>query len=337
MKNKLIHVGLLVTLSLGTIPGFAQSTLDFKYKKFYPLWNKKDLTDFIDHSDNWKVKYPNTDSATIYTDGNGHPGSMTHLIWKKSFNNNMELKATVRMPTSGGANAGIQFRSRCENPSGTLANNCNGQPWAACGPQADMGDSYTGDIYNGCSGAYINQGTQSQPPTKVNTISTCRAASNFKGVDSWNDMLIRIINDTATVLLNNVPCSKLYLSDPNDQKATSKGLISLQYENLMVVEWKNIQLKNLEGTDSIPTSINAPHTALTNKDYQLSGGKSAIGFSIPTSGQFSAKVTDVHGKQIKSIQGNGPISESINVGTSGLYLVQFESTLGSSSHRVLVQ
>ncbi len=334
MYKKITALLTLAILALGTVPGFAQLGPTFKYKKYYPLWNHKDLSEFMEHSSNWKVKYPNTDTATIYTDGLSHPGSMTHLIYSKKVTNNMEFRASVRMPKTGGANAGMQFRSRCENPAGTLTNNCGGTPWSACGPQADMGDSYSGDIYNGCSGAYINQQTTSQPPRIVNTISTCRAASNFKGVDQWNLMMVRILNDTAMVFINGVSCSKLYLSDPKDQQATTQGLMSLQYENLMVVEWKNLELMNLDGVDSVTTSVAAKTP--TKADYELRGGKSSLSFVIPNPGDFSAQVSDVHGKIVKSVQGMGPSSQSLDLRASGLFFVRIESALGKSLHRVLV-
>ncbi len=336
MKKLLVVRFSLLGLMVGMATSFAQLPTTFKYKdRFTQWWNHHDLTEFMEHSSNWKIKYPDTDSATIYTDGLSHPGGMTHLIYKFRVANNIEWRATVRMPKIGGANSGMQFRSRCESATGTLLNNCSGTPWVACGPQADLGDSYSGDIYNGCSGAYINQQTVTSFPNKVNTISTCRAASNFTDVTQWHEMKIRIFNDTAYTYINGKVCSHYLLTAASDKQATTQGLLSLQYESQMIVEFRKLELKNLDGIDSVPTNTMKRLDA-ANLAYQLKGEKSFISFAIPEAGPFFVQVRDLHGKVVKTLQGVGPSSHSLSLGGSGLFFVKIESGLGTQLKKILV-
>ncbi|GEM_PF-5178872 len=339
MSNKTSHVkiaSIASVIGLAAAATFAQLDPVFNDGQFHPLWNKKDLTNWKEHAPNWKTEYVGTDTAAIFTDGLSHPGSMTHLIYGKKVTNNMELRAVMRMPATGGANAGFQFRSRCESPTGTLDNSCGGSPWIACGPQMDMGATYSGDIYNGCSGAYVNNNTVSQPPAIVNNTPSCRATSNFKGVDQWNTYLIRIQNDTAWTFLNGVSCSKYYLTAATDRQATTQGLISLQYETQLKVEFRSVELKNLDAkpTSVSPASGDAAQTL--RAAYGLAGGKAAVSFSIPDRGRFSVKVADIGGKAVKTIQGVGPIDrQSLSLQASGLFMVEIKSERGTLTQRII--
>jgi hypothetical protein len=341
MHNRTSVRTLLAALAFAALAApaaFAQLDPVFDDGQFHPIWNKKDLSNWKEHSSNWRTEYVGTDTASIYTDGLAHPGSMTHMIYGKKVTNNMELRAVMRMPATGGANAGFQFRSRCESPTGTLDNSCGGSPWIACGPQMDMGATYSGDIYNGCSGAYVNNNTVSKAPTIVNNTPSCRASSNFKGVDQWNTYLIRILNDTAWTFLNGVNCSKYYLTAATDRQATSQGLISLQYETQLKVEFRSVELKNL---DAKPVAIgNAADPgriawALRAGDG-LRGGKHALSYSIPDAGAYSIKVADLRGQVIRSEQGAGPVDRrDLDLGASGLFLVEIRSARGALAKRIL--
>ena len=326
----------LAFLALAGTGAFAQLDPVFDDGQFHPIWNKKDLTNWKEHSTNWRTEYVGTDSAAIYLDGLSHPGSMTHLIYGKKVTNNMELRAVMRMPATGGANAGFQFRSRCESPTGILDNSCGGTPWIACGPQMDMGATYSGDIYNGCSGAYVNNNTVSQPPNIVNNTPSCRATSNFKGVDQWNTYLIRVKNDTAWTFLNGVSCSKYYLTAATDRQATSQGLISLQYETQLKVEFRSVELKNLDAKPTAVSPATGDGAQTLRAAYGLAGGKTSVSFSIPDQGRYTVKVADIGGKVVKTIQGAGPVDrQSLSLEASGLFMVEIKSGRGTLTQRII--
>jgi hypothetical protein len=309
------------------VSGFAQLDPLFNDGKFHPIWNKKDLSNWKEHSSNWGIQFPNTDSAAIVTDGKQPPSSMTHLIYEKKVVNNIEAKVVMRMPTTGGANAGFQFRSHCEKATGTLENSCGGTPWRVCGPQMDLGSSYSGDIYNGCKGFYITSSTASNPPNIVNNISACRASSNFKSVAEWNTYLVRIKNDTAWTFINGVNCTKLYLKETSEKQATSQGLITLQYETQLKVEFKTVELRLADiDSNSTPTQVSRPDASA----FAIQGGKASVSFAVPMAGKYSVRIADTRGKVVKTHSGKGPVAQAnLPLGASGLFLAEIRSPSGS--------
>lgn len=324
-KKSSLFTGVVFMLGAAA-SGFAQFDPIFNDGQFHPIWNKKDFSNWKDHSSNWGIGYPGTDSATIVLDGKPRPSGagMTHLIYGKKISGNMEARFVMRMPTTGGANAGFQFRSRCRKATGTLENSCGGTPWEVCGPQADLGSSYSGDIYNGCTGFYITSSTQSAPPKKVNNLGTCRASTNFKSVAEWNEYRVRVFNDTAWTYINGVNCVKLFLESPTEKQATTQGLISLQYEHLLKVEFKDVELRNL---DAVPTALSTRSGA---SGFAVRGAAASVSFKVPEAGKYSVRIADMRGKVVKTHSGTGPIAQAnLPLGTSGLFLAEIRSPSGS--------
>jgi hypothetical protein len=324
-KKTSFYTGAVFMLA-AAVSGFAQLDPIFNDGKFHPIWNKKDLTNWKDHAPNWGTEFLGTDSASIVLDGKSASGGMTHLIFNKKVTNNMEARVVMRMPTKGGANAGFQFRSRCRSATGTLENSCGGSPWQVCGPQLDLGATYSGDIYNGCSGFYVTSTTASTPPTKVNNISTCRASSNFKSVDEWNTYLVRVMNDTAWTYINGVNCTKLYLKEASE-KSTGPGLIALQYETPLKVEFKTVELRNLDADTNSVSTLSARSDA---SGFAVQGGKASVSFKIPVAGTYSVRIADMRGQVVKNQSGTGPVAHmNLPLGASGLYLAEIRSANGS--------
>jgi hypothetical protein len=287
------------------------------------------LSDWQTRSSNWSLAYGGTDSAAIVTDNQAHPGSMTHLIYKYSTSRNMEIRFSFKMSATGGANAGFQFRSRCQNASGNLANNCGGSPWILCGPQMDLGQSYAGDIYNGCSGAYVNSGTASNPPNVVNNNPTCKTGLN---ITVWNNYRFRIFNDTAWTYRNDVLCSKYKMTASTDVAASTAGMISLQYETISRAEWRGIEIKNLSQPVTLVQSgargFNIP---------SLEGGRMSLVYTVAESGNYSLEVADVRGSVVRSARGVGPVAGKIlPLDRSGAFIVKIRTPNGVSSGKVVV-
>ncbi|MEO6096487.1 MAG: family 16 glycoside hydrolase [Fibrobacteria bacterium] len=305
---------------------FAQWDPEFMDGKFHPIWNKKDFTNWKAHSSNWGIGFPGTDSATIELDGKARPsgGGMTHLIYGKKITGNMEARVVARMPTTSGANTGFQWRSRCRKADGTLDNACGGSPWEVCGPQSDMGASYSGDIYNGCTGFYITSSTQNAPPKKINNLAACRASTNLKTVAVWNEYGVRIHNDTAWTSINGINCTRLLLEQASEKSATTQGLISLQYESAMKVEFKTVELRNL---DVVPNGLSTRPVASA---FAVRGGVGSVSFAVPEAGKYSVRIADMRGKVVKTHSGTGPVAQAnLPLGASGMYLAEIRSPSGA--------
>lgn len=321
--NSAIAIGFGFLLATA-VSGFAQLDPIFDDGQFHPIWNKKDLSNWKEHAPNWGMEFLGTDSASIVLDGKSANGGMTHLIFNKKVTNNMEAKVVMRMPTKGGANAGFQFRSRCRSATGTIENSCGGSPYQVCGPQLDLGATYSGDIYNGCSGFYITSTTPNAPPAKVNNIATCRASSNFKSVDEWNTYLVRVIDDTAWTFINGVNCTRLILKEASEKQATTPGIIALQYETALKVEFKTVELKNL---DAKGTTVSARSGA---SGFAVQGGLASVSFAIPVAGKYSVRIADMRGKVMRTFSGTGPVAHAnLPLGASGLFLAEIRSPSGS--------
>jgi hypothetical protein len=334
MNNKTPFYTGAVFLLASAVSGFAQWDPEFKDGKFHSIWNKRDLSNWKDHSTNWGTEFLGTDSAAIVLDGKSHPGSMTHLIYGRRITGNMEGRVVMRMPTTGGANAGFQWRSHCQNATGTLENSCGGSPWVLCGPQSDMGASYSGDIYNGCKGFYITSSTKNNPPKVVNNEAVCRASTNFKSVANWNEYRVRIYNDTAWTYLNGVNCTRLLLEDPTEKSATTQGLISLQYETQLKIEFKTVELRNAD-IDSATTSLGQSAPSIAS-GFSVRGGAGSVAFAVPVAGKYSIRIADLRGKVVKTQAGTGPVAQaSLPLGASGLFLAEIRSVKGSFTTKFL--
>jgi len=326
MNKKTPYFIAAVFMLASAVSGFAQWDPEFKDGKFHPIWIKKDFSNWKDHSSNWGTEFLGTDSASIVLDGKSHPGGMTHLIYGRKITGNMEARVVMRMPTTGGANTGFQWRSHCQNPTGTLENSCGGSPWVLCGPQSDMGSSYSGDIYNGCRGFYITSSTKSNPPKVVNNEAVCRASTNFKSVANWNVYGLRIFNDTAWTSLNGVNCTKLLLEDATERSATTQGLISLQYETQLKIEFKDVQIRNSD-IDSVTTALSGQPGV---SGFAVRGGKASASISVPVAGNYTVRIADLRGKVVKIQSGRGPVANAgLTLGTSGLFLAEIRSPSGS--------
>jgi hypothetical protein len=328
MNNKSsLYTGAVFILTIA-VSGFAQWDPIFSDGKFHPIWNKKDLSNWKDHSTNWGTAYLGTDSAAIVLDSKSPPGGMTHLILNRKITGNMDARVVMRMPTRGGANAGFQFRSRCRSATGTLENSCGGTPWHVCGPQLDLGSTYSGDIYNGCSGFYVTSTTKSAPPKVINNLGVCRASTNFKSVQDWNEYRVRIFNDTAWTFINGVNCVKMFLESASEKQATTQGLISLQYETALKVEFKTVEMRNSDIDSSGPSvALNALPSP---SGFAVRGGAASVSFKVPEAGRYSVRIADMNGKVVKTHSGTGPVDlESLPLGTSGLFLAEIRSTSGA--------
>ncbi len=315
------------TIGFSAVPPSIWKTDD---TAFYDMWNKKNLDeDFWPHAANWSVKNPNTPEAMIVTDGASRPsgsGGWTNLVWKwqsEPTQPNFAIRFTYHIVVSPSGNTGFNARGHCEN--GTIANNCGGpsKGYRINGPQIDLGPTYTGDVWNSGAARYASG------------IDACK----LRGTD-WQDLEYRVSHDTA--YMNYYPngfdkpkieCSKYKFTAATDVAATSPGLIALQYETTLKVEFKNIQMRNLDARQSVALASRAGTGAVTIAPSQ---GR-AISYTVQGPGHFSVQVRDILGNILQAVHGQGPVaSQDLNVGRSGIFLVQVVSAQGSSVRKVFL-
>jgi len=311
--------------SFATIPATVWHTNDTNY---FDMWNKTNLdtTFFWPHASNWGVRYPGTDSAMITTDGLAQTApSWNNLVWKWQSDPsqaNFELRFSYHMVANPSGNSGFNTRGHCG--AGTIATQCGGaaQGYKVFGPQIDLGPTYTGDVWNSGAARYATG------------ISACKLTGT-----AWQDLATRISRDTVYELYYpsgfNGPrtvCASYFYTAATDVAATSPGLIALQYETTLRIEFKNIQIRNL---NAVPVALNAGEIQVFS---HIAGGIKSITYSVLEAGAYAIQVTDFAGKTVQSIRGNGPVSnQSVQMDKPGVYIVKMSAQKQSGLKKVYVR
>ncbi len=326
LKSALLGLLMGITPVFSTIPGTVWHTND---TSFFNMWNKTNLDTsyFWPHASNWGVKYPGTDSAMITTDGLAQtaPG-WNNLVWKWQTNpvqKNFEIQFSYHMVANPNGNSGFNARGHCG--SGSVANLCGGaaEGYKVFGPQIDLGPTYTGDVWNSGNNRYAT------------AISACKLTGTL-----WQDLGYRVSNDTAYMLYypngfavktTMKECSKYKFTEATDVAQTSPGLIAIQYETTLKLEFKNIKMRNLDAIQQV-VGTNQVHSSAYST---VSGGLHAVSFSVPKAGKFSVKVTGIDGRILKTMNGIGPVANfEIPLGQSGLYIVTLSNAKESYVRKV---
>jgi hypothetical protein len=342
---------LAVALLLGAVSGFARipdSVFSHSDTNFRPMWNRTNLdADFWEHTTNWSVLYPGTDSATITATGprpadTGTQGGWTSLVWayRAEYNpidslNQMdfEVRFTHRMltPTSSG-NSGFNVRSYCHTASASdFTGKCGGAAfnWRISGAQLSLGTAYSWDIYTtgfSYSGAI-------QPG--VDNTSACKTAGH---AGNWNNMGIRVRNDTMSTLkfdsdwknetlCRNAPLFGLMLA------ANSPGIFSLKYETTSVgPQFRNISIRKLKGS-----GVTGVRHVSSARIEGLHVERRVLVFNVTSQGTFSVRVTDVSGKIVNTFHGIGPVTDyRVALDRPGLFLIHIVAGGQAHTRKVLV-
>jgi hypothetical protein len=194
----------LLLFSLNVFAAWCQSG-------YVSLFNGKDLTGWTTHgTEKWYVE-----NGELVCES-GPDNQYGYLSTNKSFYN-FELSVQFKLEANG--NSGIFIRSGIE---GTKIN----------GWQVEVAppDQHTGGIYESYGRGWL---IQPKPDDE----------KMLKAMD-WNTMLIRVVNDEITTLLN----GKEMISLKDEKIGTGKGFIALQIHDGggIKVRWKNIKIKELE-------------------------------------------------------------------------------------------
>ena len=331
MKNKTTFLG-ITALLLTAVSGFASIPSTIWHTNdttsYFDMWNKSNLDTsfFWEHSANWGVQSPGTDSAMITTDGAAHPSNWTNLVWKwqaDSSQKDFVIRFTWRMISPSG-NSGFNIRGFCRTGQ-TIATLCGGasQGYQVWGPQIDLGPTYTGDIWN--SGIGGNLG-----PTAPNACAVATATFQDMEMVMRNDTLSTYYYPNGFSAANPTFCTRSALTDSRTTAATTPGLFALQYETTRISQFKNIKIRNLKATATAIHSVGKSHLS------SVTGGRGAVEFSIPISGRYSVQISDIKGAVVKNLQGTGPVAhQKMALSQAGVYFVRISSSHETFTKKIL--
>jgi hypothetical protein len=171
----------------------------------------------------------------------------------------------------------------------------------------------------------------------VNNLGTCRASSNFKSVDQWNTYMVRVINDTAWTSINGVNCTRFILKEASERQATSPGIIALQYESPLKVEFRTVELRNPD-IDSTKVTNGISRDLPSGRGFAIQGGPASVSFSVPAVGAYSVRIADMRGKVVETRSGTGPVAHAtLPLGRSGLFLAEIRSAGGSVTTKFVAE
>lgn len=274
----------------------------------------------------WTVRYANTDTAEIY--GNGTPPTSAHtFLLYKTMLLDFEVEATQRLPGTT-TNSGIQMRSVCASSADAFP--C-GATYTVYGPQADVGATHNGELYNEQVGPLVNVNTSpATGPNYVSSVTACRQTQ--KAYPQWNVTRARVQGNKITGYLNDTKCYE-YTIGSSQTDWLKAGIFGMQYHGTGgTVEYRSIRLKLL----NIPTSAKALPSAAGDR-MKAEGGRLSIAFSVRVPGKYTLTVAVLDGRSVVKVEGTGPVSaQRIPIARPGLYWVRIRSAAGESVRKIFV-
>jgi hypothetical protein len=324
MKNSLVLI-LSVTLA-------ASASAQYSDTLWHDIWGGTGQKD-ADLTKNWSglpsiwtVRYANTDTAEIY--GNGTPPTSAHtFLLYKTMLLDFEVETAQRLPGTT-TNSGIQMRSVCASTGDAFP--C-GATYTVYGPQADVGATHNGELYNEQVGPLVNVNTTpATGPNYVSSVTACRQTQ--KPYPQWNITRARVEGNKITGYLNGSKCYE-YTIGATQTSWLKAGIFGLQYHGTGgTVEFRSIRLKLL----NIPTK--AMYRAHVAGDRLRGGiGGRVINFAVGAPGKYSLTVADLNGRTAKRRAGIGPVREGrIAMEKPGMYWVRIQSAAGESLRKIFV-
>ena len=325
MKPSLV-LGFYLTLA-------ASASAQFNDTLWHDIWGgtgqkDADLTkNWAGLSSIWTVRYANTDTAEIY--GNGTPPTSAHtFLLYKTMLLDFEVEAMQRLPGTT-TNSGVQMRSVCASSADAFP--C-GATYTVYGPQADVGATHNGELYNEQVGPLVNVNTT--PATGDNYVSSVTACRQTqKPYPQWNVTRARVQGNKITGYLNDAKCYE-YTIGSSQTDWLKAGIFGLQYHGAGgTVEYRSLRLKLLK----IPATSDVHRSNAPGDRLKEEGGRRAFAFAIGAPGGYTVTVADLRGRVAKRLAGIGPVPEGrIEIGTPGLYWVRIRSAAGESVRKIFV-
>jgi hypothetical protein len=202
---------------------------------FASIFNGKDLTGWDGNPKFWSVKDGAIRGQT--TKENPTKGN-TFCIWRGGTVGDFELRLTYRLQ---GGNSGVQYRSK------DLGN------WVVGGYQAEIAGAAGRDGYiyeeKGKRGRMCTVGEKAVwgKDGKKEVTGSLKVGDDYLNKDDWNDYRILVVGNHIQHFINGVQTIDFTDEDPANQAMS--GILALQIHagQPMVVEFKNIRLKQLGG------------------------------------------------------------------------------------------
>lgn len=207
------------------------------------LFNGKDLTGWDGDPNLWSIK----DGVIKGETTKEHPAKgNTFLIWKDGTLGDFELRLSFRIK---GGNSGIQYRSKHLPAKEKDANR-----WVVSGYQAEVEDTpgKVGFLYHERGRGYLaNVGEKVEineegKPKVVGSLGTKESLGATYKKSDWNDYIIIAKGNHLVHYLNGYQTIDLIDNDPKSSSLSGVLALQLHAGNPMVVEFKNVRLKQYD-------------------------------------------------------------------------------------------
>ena len=291
------------------------------------LFNGKDLTGWASIGNPpWSIA-----NGILQTKGGS---TKTHLIWKEPLKD-VELEVKYKLATAN-SNSGIQVRSHCTDKTKSLPD-CGGTH-QVCGVQLDVAQSYSGRLFEECVGFLQFDGQD---------IDDCRRTL---AVGSWMTTTARFDGAKVSLWLNGAHCLDYTLTNAEH---LSGSIFALQsHPPFDLIEWESVKIRKLnvkgctnpKATNYNPEATNDDGTCVVPSGLAAAGLRkarvvivagSAVDYSIPEGGRYSARLLDVNGAVAGEAAGLAPVRNArLMLPRPGIYFLEIHASGIDSRHRL---
>jgi uncharacterized protein (TIGR03067 family) len=270
MKNTLRYFG-ISSLGLLCAAAFSMGVAAEPEEGFVSIFNGRDLTGWDGNPKFWSVR---DGAMTGQTTKDNPTKGNTFLIWKDGVTEDFELRLSYRIV---GGNSGIQYRSKVTNP----------QNWGVGGYQADFeaGKTYSGILYDE-GGVAGGRGIMAERGQKVVWDKDCKKQvvgsvgdpgqiqAKIKHED-WNEYVIIARGYHFIHKINGV--TTVEVTDECESKRVKSGVLAMQLHAgpPMLVQFKNIRIKHLSGSDAATSDLDRVQGTWTPTEIVDNGQKAS--------------------------------------------------------------
>ncbi|QDU40327.1 Cytochrome c [Maioricimonas rarisocia] len=214
---------------------------------FVDLFNGKDLSGWKGDSDLWTVE---DGTITGRTKGPDHLPHNKFLIWSGGTVGDFELRLKFRL--EGNNNSGVMYRAQHLEDAGD---------WVMGGYQADIHANapYTGMLYDERGRGIVAQRGQKVTVTAKGEKKASKLDVPVESLDltEWHEMTVIARGNHLIHKIDGV--TTVEIIDEQESEREMEGLIGLQVHRgpAMTVQFKDIQLKKLDGKDAKASTADA--------------------------------------------------------------------------------